>query len=153
MQPITDFLWNLGPWNWLILSVALFVLETIIPGVHFVWFGVAATIVGVLALSVDIAWQWQLVLFGLIALSSVLFFRRFAKPSAAPSDQPDLNVRGNYYIGRIVTIEEAIEAGRGRARIGDSLWSVQGPDMAVGTQAKVVGTNGTVLVVEAIGEE
>lgn len=153
MQPITDFIWNLGPWNWLILSVLLFVLETVVPGVHFVWFGVAATIVGVLALSVDIAWQWQLVLFGLIALSSVLIFRRYARPSTAPSDQPDLNVRGNQYVGRIVTIEEAIEGGRGRARVGDTLWSVQGPDMTAGAQAKVVGSNGTVLVVEEIGSE
>ena len=153
MQPITDFIWNLGPWNWLILSVLLFVLETVVPGVHFVWFGVAATIVGVLALSVDIAWQWQLVLFGLIALSSVLIFRRYARSSTAPSDQPDLNVRGNQYVGRIVTIEEAIEGGRGRARVGDTLWSVQGPDMTAGAQAKVVGSNGTVLVVEEIGSE
>lgn len=150
MPSITEYIWSLGPWNWLILSVALFILETVVPGVHFVWFGVAATAVGVLALSFDITWQWQLILFGVLALTSVLFFRRYARPSAAPSDQPGLNVRGDYYIGRIVTIEEAIESGRGRARVGDSLWSVEGPDMAVGSQAKVVGTNGTVLVVEEI---
>lgn len=153
MQSISDYILNLGPWNWLVLSVALFVLETLIPGVHFVWFGVAATVVGVLALSIDIAWEWQLVLFGLIALSSVLFFRRYARPSTAPSDQPDLNLRGNQNVGRVVTVEEAIEGGRGRARLGDSLWSVEGPDMAAGTQAKVVGTNGTVLVVEEMSAE
>ena len=151
MQSITDFVFGLGPWNWLILSVALFILETIIPGVHFVWFGVAATIVGVLALSIDITWQLQLILFGGIALVSVVFFRHYAKPSAAPSDQPDLNVRANYYIGRVVTIEQAIKSGRGRARVGDTLWSVEGPDMASGSQAKVIGTNGTVLIVEKAG--
>lgn len=148
MQSIADFVYGLGPWNWLILSVALFILETIVPGVHFVWFGVAATVVGVLALSVDVTWQLQLILFGVIALVSVVFFRHYAKPSAAPSDQPDLNVRGNYYVGRVVTIEQAIESGRGRARVGDSLWSVEGPDMASGSQAKVVGTKGTVLIVD-----
>ena len=152
MQPITDFVWNLGPWNWLILSVVLFVLETIVPGVHFVWFGVAATIVGVLALSIDISWQIQLILFGSIALVSVMFFRHYAKPSAAPSDQPHLNVRGNYYVGRVVTIEQAIESGRGRARVGDTLWSVEGPDMASGSQAKVVGTKGTILLVDKADE-
>lgn len=148
MQPISDFLFSLGPWNWLILSVVLFVLETIIPGVHFVWFGVAATIVGVLALTIDIAWQLQVILFGVIALVSVLFFRQYAKPSLNPSDEPDLNVRGNSYIGRIVTIEQPIVGGRGRAKVGDSMWSVEGPDMPTGAKAKVVGANGTVLVVE-----
>ncbi len=152
MQALFDYLIGLGAWNWLVLSVALFILETLVPGVHFVWFGVAATAVGVMALSVDIAWQWQLVLFGVIALSSVLFFRRYARPAQAPSEQPDLNIRGRYYIGRIVSIEEAIVSGRGRARVGDSLWSVEGPDMPAGARAKVVGMNGTVLVVEEIGE-
>ncbi len=150
MPTISEILTSLGAWNWLILSVVLFILETAIPGVHFVWFGVAATIVGVLALSVDITWQWQLILFGALALSSVVFFRRYADPATSPSDQPDLNDRATYYVGRIVTIEEAIESGRGRARVGDSLWSVEGPDTPAGTQVKVVGTNGTVLVVDHI---
>ena len=150
MQPVTDFLFSLGPWNWLILSVVLFVLETLVPGVHFVWFGVAATIVGVLAISIGMAWQMQVILFGVLALASVWFFRQYAKPSASPSDEPDLNVRGNSYVGRVVTIEQPIVSGRGRAHVGDSLWSVEGPDMPTGSKAKVVGTNGTVLVVEEV---
>lgn len=150
MQPVTDFLFSLGPWNWLILSVVLFVLETIVPGVHFVWFGVAATIVGVLALTIGMAWQMQVILFGVLALASVWFFRQYAKPSTNPSDEPDLNVRGNSYVGRVVTIEQPIVSGRGRAHVGDSLWSVEGPDMPTGSKAKVVGTNGTVLVVEEV---
>lgn len=149
MNSLPKILIDLGAWNWLILSVALFVLETIIPGVHFVWFGMAATVVGILALSVDITWQWQLVLFGIIALSTVFFVRRFANPHTQPSDQPGLNVRGSYYIGRLVTVEEAIVNGRGRVRVGDSVWQASGPDMLKGTQAKVVGAEGTVLVVEA----
>jgi membrane protein implicated in regulation of membrane protease activity len=150
MPSIWEILTSLGPWNWLVLAVVLFILETILPGVHFVWFGVAASIVGVLALTIGVSWPWQLALFGAIALASVLLFRRYANPSATPSDQPGLNMRGSYYIGRIVTVEEAIVSGRGRARVGDSLWSVEGPDVPAGTQVKVVGANGTVLVVEEI---
>jgi len=150
MSSLTDYLISLGPWNWIILSVLMFVLETVVPGVHFVWFGMAAVAVGVLALSIDIAWQWQLVLFGLIALSTMFFVRRFAVPSASPSDQPDLNVRANYYMGRVVVIETAIASGRGKVLVGDSVWAAQGPDMPAGQQAKVVGVNGTVLVVEPL---
>ena len=40
-------LYTLGPWNWFILAVALFILETMIPGVHFLWFGLAAVLLGV----------------------------------------------------------------------------------------------------------
>jgi len=150
MNALTNYLVSLGAWNWLILSVVLFVFETIVPGVYFVWFGMAATIVGILALSVDIAWQWQLVLFGLIAMTTVLFFRRYAAPASSPSDQPGLNERGKSYIGRIVTVERAIVNGRGRVRVGDSVWGAAGPDMDAGRQAKVVGVDGTVLVIEPL---
>ena len=38
---LSEFFWNLGAWNWFIVAVALFALESVVPGVHFVWFGVA----------------------------------------------------------------------------------------------------------------
>ena len=39
---LSEFFWNLGAWNWFIVAVALFALESVVPGVHFVWFGIAA---------------------------------------------------------------------------------------------------------------
>ena len=77
---LTDFFWSLGAWNWFIVGVALFVLETIVPGVHFVWFGLAAVIVGILGLAVDIAWEWQLIAFAIISCITVFFVRRYAGP-------------------------------------------------------------------------
>lgn len=145
-----ELLRELGAWAWLILAVVLVVLETVIPGIHFVWFGVAATIVGVVALSTDIDWQWQVLLFGLLSFAAALLLRRYAVPGNAPSDQPGLNQRGSYYIGRIVVVENAINNGRGRVRLGDTLWSAEGPDLAAGAKAKIVRLDGTVLIVEAV---
>lgn len=150
MNSLTNYLVSLGPWNWLILGVALFILETIVPGVHFVWFGLAASLVGVLALTVGMTWEWQLITFGVVALLTVFVVRYFAGSRGSVSEQPDLNVRGQYYVGRIVIVDQAIVAGRGRVRVGDTHWAAQGPDMDVGAEAKVVGVNGTVLVVEAL---
>jgi len=148
---LTNFLATLGPWNWLILAVVLFALETIVPGVHFAWFGVAAILVGALALLIGFTWQWQLILFAIVAVATVFLVRRYAKPDTAQSDQPDLNVRGAQYIGRIFTVEEPIKGGRGRVRVGDTLWQVEGADAAAGTRVKVTNINGTVLVVEREG--
>jgi membrane protein implicated in regulation of membrane protease activity len=139
---------GLGPWNWFILAVLLFALEAVVPGVHFVWFGVAAVVVGMLALGVGFAWQWQLILFAAIAVATVFWARRFARPDTTKSDLPDLNVRAAQYIGRIVTVEEPIRGGRGKVRIGDSLWQAEGGDAAAGDRVRVKSTNGTVLVVE-----
>ena len=44
MQGLLAFFWGFGIWNWLILAVVLFTLETFVPGVHFLWFGLAAVI-------------------------------------------------------------------------------------------------------------
>ena len=143
-----NLLAGFGPWNWFILAVLLFALETVVPGVHFVWFGVAAILVGLLALATGLAWQWQLIAFAVIAVAAVFLVRRYARPDNAQSDQPDLNIRGAQYIGRTVTVEEAIRGGRGKVRVGDTLWQAEGEDTAAGVRVKVKSANGTVLVVE-----
>ena len=139
---------SLGPWNWLGLAVLLFVLETVVPGVHFVWFGLEAVVVGVLAFVVDVAWEWQLIAFAIISCIAVFFVRRYSGPDVAACDEPDLNSRALQYVGRVVTVEEPINGGRGKVRVGDTVWSAQGGDAPKGAQVKVTGTRGTVLVVE-----
>ena len=145
---VTSFLFGFGAWNWLLLAVLLFTLETIIPGVHFLWFGIAAVIVGVLALTTGIAWPWQVLAFGIIAVLSVFLVRRYVRPEVTKSDLPGLNERGQQYVGRSVVVEQAIRNGRGTVRVGDTLWQAEGPDAAAGSRVTVTATDGTVLVVE-----
>ncbi len=145
---LSEFFWGLGAWNWFIVAVVLFLLETIVPGVHFVWFGLAAAIVGIAALVVDFAWEWQLIAFAIISCVTVFFVRRYAGPEMAGSDEPDLNLRAEQYVGRVVTVVEAIAGGRGKVRVGDTLWPAQGLDAPQGARVKVTGTHGTVLLVE-----
>jgi len=47
-------------------------------------------------------------------------------------------------------IDEAIAGGRGRVRMGDTVWSAEGPDLPKGAHAKVMSTRGTVLIVEPV---
>jgi inner membrane protein len=147
MQAISSLIDQLGPWLWFALAVVLFVLESIVPGVHFVWFGLSAMIVGILALAVSVAWQWQLIAFALIALAAVYWVRHKSREESANPDVPDLNVRGAQYIGRLVTIEDAIVNGRGKVRVGDTVWVAEGEDGPKGTSVRVTGVDGTVLVV------
>lgn len=148
MQSLFPMLSSLGFWNWFILAVLLFILETIVPGVHFLWFGLAAVIVGMLAAATGIAWQWQMIAFGIIAVLTVFWVRRFYRAEAAQSDLPDLNVRANQYIGRSLIVEQAIQNGRGKVRVGDTLWTAEGPDSPAGARVTVTEARGTVLVVE-----
>ena len=148
MQSLSALLYGLGPWNWFILAVALLILETVIPGVHFLWFGIAAVAIGFLALVTGLTWQWQVLAFGLISVLTVFWVRKYARPDVTISDQPDLNVRGQQYVGRSLVVEEPIQNGRGKVRVGDSTWVVEGPDAPVGARVTVTGAKGTVLVVE-----
>jgi membrane protein implicated in regulation of membrane protease activity len=148
MQGLLGFFWGFGVWNWLILAVVLFTLETIIPGVHFLWFGLAAVLVGFLAMATGMSWPYQIIAFGIIAVLTVFWVRRYVRPDVAKSDLPDLNERGQQYIGRSLVVEQAIQNGRGKVRVGDSVWQAEGPDAPVGARVKVTATRGTVLVVE-----
>jgi membrane protein implicated in regulation of membrane protease activity len=148
MQTIWPLLVSLGAWNWLILAVLLLALEIVSPGVHFLWFGLAAAVVGVIALALGISWEWQVLAFVLLSVVVLFSVRRFVRPDVALSDLPDLNVRGQQYVGRAVVVEQAIENGRGKVRVGDTLWSAEGPDAPAGARVTVTGTRGTVLVVK-----
>jgi membrane protein implicated in regulation of membrane protease activity len=148
MQSLLDLLYSLGRWNWLIAAMVLLILEIILPGVYLLWFGIAAAVVGALALSTGIEWQWQVLAFVVLSVATLFWVRRFARSDMAISDLPDLNVRGQQYVGRAVVVEQAIENGRGKVRVGDTLWSAEGPDAPAGARVTVTGTRGTVLVVE-----
>jgi inner membrane protein len=144
---IFEELLKYGPSLWFAVAVLLFILETIVPGIHFLWFGVAAAIVGVIALVVPMAWQVQLIVFSAVAIVSVFLVRRSGSGTNAKTDEPALNVRGAQYIGRLVLVEDPIHNGRGRVRVGDTIWVAEGEDAAAGSEVEVTGVNGTVLVV------
>lgn len=136
-----------GPSLWFAATVLLFLLETVVPGVHFLWFGVAAAIVGTLALAVPMGWQLQLIAFSLISVVTVFLVRRSVNGGNAATDEPALNVRGAQYIGRKVTVADPIRNGRGRVRVDDTIWGAEGEDAPAGAEVEVTGVNGTVLVV------
>ena len=99
-------------------------------------------------MSLDIAWQWQLVTFALLSLVSVIAAKIYLRGQATETDRPLLNKRAQQHIGRSYVLEEAIENGRGKIRVGDSLWRVEGPDRPKGERVVVTGADGTVLHVE-----
>ena len=151
MSAVVGYFLDLGPvWTWLLVGALLLGLEIVIPGVHFVWFGFAAGIVAILVFITGMPWGIQLIAFAGLATAFVYFLRGYASPLWIRSDEPDLNVRGQQYIGRTVVVENGIEGGRGKVRVGDTLWSAKGPDLPAGTTVKVTGVDGIVLVVARV---
>jgi membrane protein implicated in regulation of membrane protease activity len=150
MDRLFEIVWGFGAWNWLYLVVALFLLDLVIPGGHFLWFRFAAVGVGVLGLATSIAWQWQVVAFGVFSVIAALCVRKYVQPDVVTCDVPDLNSRGQQYVGRLFVVQDAIECGRGKVRVGDTIWSAEGPDAPAGAKVTVTGVRGIVLVVERV---
>ena len=147
MQTMIDFFLNLGAWNWFILAAVMMLLESVIPGVHFMWFGMAAVAMAFVTLAVPMPFAYQLVLFAILSLVSIYTARRYWALQDFVTDNPDLNNRGQQYVGRTVTVVEPITNGRGKVSVGDTVWPAEGADTPAGTNVKVTGVKGTVLQV------
>nr|WP_321455892.1 NfeD family protein [uncultured Cohaesibacter sp.] len=141
----------LGPWFWVVLGVLLLVLEILAPGTMFLWFGVAALVVGGLAFLFDFGWHSALILFAILSLVSVIAGRFIlSKTAKSGTDKPLLNKRAEALVGDIYLLDEPITNGHGRVKVRDSYWRVRGPDCPAGSRVKVVGGEDTELDVELV---
>jgi len=141
---------SLTGWHWLGLAALMLILEMTAPFFFFLWLAMAAAVLGVFVLFVPtISWQWQLMIFCALSVLSILAWRRFRPGNPESTDQPALNKRGHQYIGRVFTLIDPIENGRGKIKVGDTLWRVAGADLPAGATIKVVGVDGVVFQVEA----
>jgi membrane protein implicated in regulation of membrane protease activity len=138
-------------WLWLLAAVVLGVLEIVAPGVFFVWFAAAAALTGLATMVFGIDLAFQLVLFTLFSISAVYGGRRWYLQNPVASSDPMLNDRGARLTGETLTVVTAIENGRGRVRVGDSVWACKGPDAPEGAAVRVLGADGACLRVEPVG--
>jgi membrane protein implicated in regulation of membrane protease activity len=147
---MADFLQQLTFWNWLAFGTLVLILEVFGAGGYLLWIGLAAASVGVLTyLFPELPWAVQFILFGVLSVLTAVGWWKRQRSAAKPSDQPGLNQRGSELQGRQFVLHDAIVDGRGKIKAGDSLWLVSGPDLPAGSEVKVVGQNGVILVVDS----
>ncbi|MBL8705345.1 MAG: NfeD family protein [Rhodospirillales bacterium] len=136
-------------WHWWILAGILMVLEVVAPGVFLLWLGIAAAITGLIAyVAPTLGWQWEGLIFALLAIVIVWSWRYYQRRNPTETDLPTLNRRGEQYVGRRLSLDQPIVNGRGQVKVDDSTWRVEGADLPAGTAIVVTGVKGTILVVE-----
>ena len=140
---------DLGNWTWWIIAVVLGILELLVPGIFFIWLATAAAVVGAVLMIVDIPLTGQVALFAVLSVLAVWASRRWLGRYPIVSDHPMLNQRAQSYVGQSFTLEQPIVNGRGKLKIGDSLWLASGPELPAGASVRVTGENDGVLIVEA----
>ena len=134
---------------WAIGALVLFAAEAMVPGAFMLWFGFAAVAMALVVLvAPGLGWLAQAVLFSVLALISVAVYRRWFRGRGRQSDKPLLNRRADQLVGSVAVLDQAIEGGRGRVKIDDAFWTVEGPDLPVGMRVRVVAVNGMTLKVQ-----
>ena len=137
-------------WHWCAGGLVLIGLETVAPGVFLLWIGLGAVAAGLIVAATGIeSWEIQCLLFVALTFTSLFLGRKYIR-KAAPSGDTTLNRRLASYVGREAEVAQAIVNGKGRIRLGDTLWIVQGEDCPAGARVRVTGVDGSELVVTPI---
>lgn len=135
-----QLIYELSYWHWIALGLLLLIVEMSGAGGYLLWVGIAAGVTGALMFVIpDISWQFQLLIFSVASVVCTLGWWQYQLKHPHPVDEPLLNKRGAQYIGRIFTLSDAIENGRGKIRVDDSFWEVSAAeDMPAGVRVKVL---------------
>ena len=138
-------------WHWWVLGLMLIVVELLAPGTFFLWFGAAAGVTGLILLVLPgLDLNFQLIAFAVLSVAAVVAGRSVMRRQNRLRTQGSLNRRGEQYVGRVFTVEQAIVNGRGSIRVDDSIWRAEGPDTAAGETVRVVKAGSSVLRVERV---
>lgn len=142
----------LDSYGWWILALVLIAAELVAPGYFLLWIGVAAGIMGLVTLFFPgLPFLAQAVVFGLLAVGTCYVYWKFIRPATElRDDQPLLNRKGDRMVGRRVLVAEPFVNGRGKVRVGDTVWLAEGPDVEPGAVVEVIAVSGTTLRVKAV---
>jgi membrane protein implicated in regulation of membrane protease activity len=135
-------------WHWWAFGGLLVIVEASAPGNMFLWFGVAAGLVGLLlVIWPELGLSLQLLIYACLLVLCAFGWRWYQRARPVVTDQPALNRRGAQYVGRRFGLVAPIVNGRGRIEVGDSSWTVAGPELPAGRIVEVTGVESAVLQV------
>ena len=141
---------NLQAWHWVVLGALLAIGEVIAPTAILIWCGAAAIVLGIALWALPpIAWEWQLAAYIVLAPAAVAIGLALRRRWAKPDTRPEVNLGTARFIGQRAILDGPIVAGRGSAKLGDTVWPVTGPDLPGGTTVTVTATDGVTLTVAA----
>lgn len=137
-------------WHWWVAAIVLLIIEMVVPSLIFLWFGLAAGLVGIILFAFpETSWQIQLLIWAVLSVASLLAGRSYLRRRPIETDRPNLNRRGEQYVGRQFTLQEPVINGLGKIKVDDSIWKIEGEaDLPSGAQVKVTAVEGTILKIE-----
>lgn len=140
--------------NWLTIGVALMIIELIVPGTYLIWFGFAATVVGIMTwLIPDLALIWQLIWLALLSVFfAVIGWKVYGKlifKQEINSKYKDLNNPIAQMKGKTVEVS-SVKGDKIQVSVGDTVWpALSEGKFKVGDKAVITGSpNGVELTIK-----
>jgi membrane protein implicated in regulation of membrane protease activity len=133
-------------WAWVVVAGILALAEMALPGSYLMWIALGAAITGLAVALTGTGLEGQLAVLAIATAVSCLggcFVYRAIEPGRDGRVPPNAPARS--MIGARGTVCQTIVNGRGKVRVGDTVWLADGPDLAEGTPVVVAGVRGTRL--------
>ena len=144
---------EVNTWHWLCFALILLGLELFAPAAFFLWISIAAFLLSFICALTPLKISTQLIIFSLAAPIITFVGRKLCTyTNSKNKTESTLNKRGHSLIGTIHVLEQPIINGHSRITIGDSTWSVEGPDLEAGRKVRITGLNSNILIVVLVDE-
>lgn len=142
---------QLHVWHWVVLAAALFLLEMLIVTGFLLGLALAAVVMALLVLLLPaLAWDWQILSFGVLAVLITVGYRRYFRRVNEATDNPLLNDRAAQMVGKMFVLGVDLD-GTGADMLGDTRWTLRcNGRLPKGTRVRVAGVDGMVLSVEEV---
>lgn len=135
---------------WAVVSIVCLILELSSGDFFIICFSIGA-VFSIVAAVLGLGIYWQLFIFAIFSLLSVLFVRPVAL-RYLHKNEPNKPSNADALIGRTGKVTEPITAGsNGYVQIDGDLWrAVSNSDIPVGTTVRVIGRESTIITVETL---
>ena len=138
---------NLNFMHWLVLGLALIILELFLWTTFLLWIGASAITVSIVFYLIpDIGGLTQLLTFLVISVAATYLSKRYY-PVKTVDDE--LHEKAKTYIGKECKVS-SIENDVIKVQIGKSLWFAKGQELSVGQIVKIVDVDSSTFIVEPI---
>ena len=138
---------NLNFMHWLVLGLALIILELFLWTTFLLWIGASAITVSIVFYLIpDVGGLTKVFTFLAISVAATYLSKKYY-PVKTVDDE--LNEKAKTYIGKECKVS-SMEDGVIKVQIGKSLWFAEGTDLSVGQSVKIVGVEASTFIVEPV---
>lgn len=137
---------------WFLIGVGLLLVELVVPGLIFVFFGVGAWVTAAILLAFDLSLTSQLVVFSLTSIGSLILLRQSIRKRYMDVSIDGMAESDNGFIGsQAVSLTQIAPGNDGKVEFNGSQWEAcSNVHIAPRTSVTIIGMKSIKLIVEPL---